>query len=177
MIICYKNFLKKFFYKICFNEACGNAFGRDLVMIKEFKEFAMRGNVLDLAIGVIIGGAFGNIVSSFVNDIIMPLLSLLTNGNDISELEIVLQGGENPAVFRYGAFLQNILDFLLIAVAIFIFIKLINKFKKKLEEAQKEMGLSKEEPEAATEEPEQPEEPELTKQEQLLEEIRDLLKK
>ena len=133
------------------------------IMIKEFREFAMKGNVFDLAVGVIIGGAFGKIVSSFVNDIIMPLLSLLTNGNDISGFEIALRGGDNPAVFKYGAFLQNIIDFLLIALAIFIFIKIISRVKKK-EEA------------PVTTEPEVPEEPELTRQEQLLEEIRDLLK-
>ena len=139
-------------------------------LLKEFKEFAMKGNVFDLAVGVIIGGAFGKIVSSFVNDIIMPLLSLLTNGNNISEFEIVLGGGDNPAVLKYGAFLQSIIDFLLIAAAIFVFIKIVSGFKKKIESLSAETEASQEDP------VEDQDEPEVSRQEQLLEEIRDLLK-
>ncbi len=102
-------------------------------MLKEFKEFAMKGNVLDLAIGVIIGGAFGKIVSSLVNDIVMPLISLLLGNTNISALAVTLKAaqGEIPAVeLRYGLFIQNIIDFLLIALSIFIMIRMIQKAKK-----------------------------------------------
>lgn len=118
-------------------------------MIKEFKEFAMRGNVIDLAIGVILGAAFGKIVTSLVNDIIMPLIGLLLGGIDFSNLSF--------KVVKYGMFIQTIVDFLIVAFSIFLFIKLFNKLytrKKKVEEAS----------------------PSLTKEEELLTEIRDLLK-
>ncbi|MFR7350075.1 large conductance mechanosensitive channel protein MscL [Peptoniphilus sp.] len=103
---------------------------------KEFKEFISRGNVLDLAIGVIIGGAFGKIVSSLVDDIIMPLIGLATGGVDFTQKYIALDGNtyeslakakESTAVFAYGNFIQNIVDFLIIALVIFIVIKNINK--------------------------------------------------
>ncbi|MDR2938730.1 MAG: large-conductance mechanosensitive channel protein MscL [Clostridiales bacterium] len=128
-------------------------------MLKEFKEFALRGNVLDLAIGVIIGGSFGKIVTSFVNDLIMPLLGLLTSGNTFTGMSITLRDGDPPLTLNYGAFIQNIIDFLLIAAAIFIFIKLINRFFRKQD--------------PPVEIPE--EEPELSTGELLLVEIRDLL--
>jgi large conductance mechanosensitive channel len=102
-------------------------------MLKEFKDFAMKGNVLDLAIGVIIGGAFGKIVSSLVNDIVMPLISMLLGSTNISALAVTLKAaqGEIPAVeLRYGLFIQNIIDFLLIAFSIFVMIKMIQKAKK-----------------------------------------------
>jgi large conductance mechanosensitive channel len=107
-------------------------------MAKEFKEFAMRGNVIDLAVGVIIGGAFGKIVSSFVGDVIMPPLGLLIGGVDFTNLSVVLKDAtaNAPAVlFRYGAFIQTVVDFLIIAFAIFLAIKGINQLKRKEEAA------------------------------------------
>lgn len=129
--------------------------------MKEFREFAMRGNVVDMAVGVVIGGAFGKIVSSFVADVIMPVLGLFTGGVDFKDLHIVLKQavGEVPAVtLNYGVFVQNIVDFVIIAFAIFLVIKGINKMKKPVEEA-----------------PAAPAEP--SNEEKLLTEIRDLLKK
>ena len=134
--------------------------------VKEFKEFAMRGNVLDMAVGIVIGGAFGKIVSSFVADLMTPLLGLLVGGVNFSDLKIVLklavmQGEEviSPEVaFSYGNFIQVIFDFLIIALAIFILLKAVNKFKKKKEEASEVPAA----PPADV---------------QLLTEIRDLLKK
>ena len=116
---------------------------------KEFKEFAMRGNVIDLAVGVIIGGAFQKIVSSLVNDIIMPLISLLTKGTDFTNKFVVLGEGEyatvaeateaGAAILAYGNFISAVVDFIIMAFVIFLFIKLINKIshlgKKKEEEA------------------------------------------
>ena len=113
-------------------------------MWKEFKEFAFRGNVLDMAIGVIIGGAFGKIVSSLVNDIFMPLIGMLTGGVNFSTLKLVMSPAKvdaagtvvkEEAAVLYGSFIQNIVDFLLIAICIFIFVKLISKMhRKKVEE-------------------------------------------
>jgi len=96
-------------------------------MIDEFKAFAVKGNVIDLAVAVVIGGAFGKIVSSFVNDMIMPLVGLLLGGVDFSGLALVMR---QDAVLKYGSFLQAILDFLIIAFAIFLAVKMINKMKK-----------------------------------------------
>ncbi len=122
--------------------------------IKEFKEFAMQGNVMDMAIGVIIGGAFGKIVTSLVDDLIMPILGIFTGGVNFADLKYVMT--EDNAI-AYGAFIQNVIDFLLIALSIFVVIKLINKAKKpKVEE------------EPAPEEP--------SEDVKLLSEIRDLLK-
>lgn len=114
-------------------------------MLKEFKEFAVKGNVMDLAVGVVIGGAFGKIVTSFVNDIIMPLVGKLVGGMDFSNYFIALDGSEHltlaaakeagAATLNYGVFIQNIVDFLIIAFAIFIAVKQINKMKKKEEPA------------------------------------------
>ena len=133
--------------------------------LTEFKEFAMKGNVIDMAVGVIIGGAFGKIVSSLVNDVIMPVVGLATGGIDFKEhkyvmKEAVMNGEEvvEPAVtLDYGMFIQNIVDFLIVAFCIFMAIKVINRFKKKAEEA-----------------PATPPAP--SKEEVLLTEIRDLLK-
>lgn len=133
-------------------------------LVKEFKEFAMRGNVIDLAVGVIIGGAFGKIVSSFVNDIVMPPLGILIGGVDFKDLMLTLKDaeGEVAAVtLKYGMFLQNVFDFLIIAFAIFMAVKGINKMKKKEE--------------AAPAAPPAPPAP--SAEEKLLAEIRDLLKK
>lgn len=124
-------------------------------MWKDFKEFAMKGNVLDLAVAVIIGGAFGKIVSSLVDNIIMPLVGLLMGGISFEHLQFTF--GE--AVVAYGSFLQSVLDFLIIAFSIFIFIRLISNLKKK-----------------EAEEPAPEPEPEPTREEVLLTEIRDLLK-
>jgi large conductance mechanosensitive channel len=130
-------------------------------LMKEFKAFAMRGNVVDLAIAVIIGGAFGKIVSSLVNDVIMPPLGVLLGGVDFKDLVLIIKKAteEVEAVtINYGMFIQNVIDFLIIAFVIFMMIKGINSFRKK---------------EAET--PADPPAP--TTQEQLLTEIRDLLKK
>ncbi|MCM1532828.1 MAG: large-conductance mechanosensitive channel protein MscL [Bacteroides sp.] len=136
--------------------------------LQDFKAFALKGNVMDLAVGVIIGGAFGKIVSSLVADVIMPLLGLLIGGINFSDLHIILKaarevdGVMQPAVLlNYGNFLQSAFDFLIIAFSIFLFIRLISKLqtKRKAEEA------------AAP----APEPPAPTKEEQLLTEIRDLL--
>jgi large conductance mechanosensitive channel len=121
-------------------------------MWQEFKEFAMKGNVLDLAIAVIIGGAFGKIVSSLVSEIVMPLVGLLLGGLNFAELQVQV----GNAQILYGLFIQNIVDFFLIALAIFLFVKVINKAKKPVEEPE--------------------EEPIPTNTEILLTEIRDLLK-
>ena len=100
----------------------------------EFKKFISRGNVMDMAVGVIIGGAFTAIVNSLVNDVMMPVLSLITGGLDFSKLCIVLGEGEGAATLNYGAFIAAIINFLLIALVIFMLIKTINKFFKKEEE-------------------------------------------
>jgi|TARA_R100001143_G_scaffold17028_2_gene18946 large conductance mechanosensitive channel len=129
-------------------------------MVQEFKKFAMRGNVVDMAVGIIIGVAFGKIVSSFVSDVIMPPLGLLMGGVDFKDLAIVLKEavGDTPAVvIAYGQFIQTIVDFVIIAFAIFIAIKVMNSLKAKEEAA-----------------PEAPPAP--TKEEILLTEIRDILK-
>jgi large conductance mechanosensitive channel len=95
-------------------------------MLKEFREFAMRGNVVDLAVGVIIGGAFGKIITSLVDDILMPLIGLFTGGVDFSERVLLLGGAE----LRWGAFVQNIIDFLIIALVIFLMVRAINRMKR-----------------------------------------------
>ena len=95
-------------------------------MFKEFKEFVMRGNVLDLAIGVIIGGAFGKIIASLVNDMLMPIIGLMMGGVNFSELSITV----GAAVIKWGAFVQTILDFIIVASVIFIIVKTANKMKK-----------------------------------------------
>ena len=120
--------------------------------ISEFKEFAMKGNVMDMAVGVIIGGAFGKIVSSLVDDVLMPLIGVVTGGVDFTGL--IAKVGD--AEVKYGVFIQNIIDFLIIAFCIFLMIKAMNKMKK--------------------EEPAEPAAPAGPTQEELLAEIRDLLK-
>ena len=120
--------------------------------VKEFKEFAMKGNVMDMAVGVIIGGAFGKIVSSLVDDVLMPLIGVVTGGVDFTGL--IAKVGD--AEVKYGVFIQNIIDFLIIAFCIFLMIKAMNKMKK--------------------EEPAEPAAPAGPTQEELLAEIRDLLK-
>ncbi len=131
-------------------------------MLKEFKEFAMRGNVVDLAVAVVIGGAFGKIVTSFVNDVIMPPIGLLLGGVDFSDLKIVMKAAtaEVEAVtLNYGSFINTVVDFVIIAFAIFIVIKAINATKKKQPA------------------PPPPAPPAPSKEEVLLTEIRDLLAK
>ena len=135
-------------------------------MIQEFKAFAMRGNVVDLAVGVVIGGAFGAIVTSLVGDLIMPLVGLLTDGVDFSKAAVVLKEGVAasadgsikaipPVLLGYGKFIQTILNFIIVAWAIFMLVKAMNSMKKKEEAAA----------------------PVTPPQEVLLAEIRDLLKK
>ena len=107
-------------------------------MMSEFKSFAMRGNVMDMAVGIVIGAAFGKIVSSFVNDVLMPPLGMIMGGVDFSDLAIVLKDavGETAAVtLNYGSFIQTVVDFLIIAFAIFMVVKAMNKMKKKEEAA------------------------------------------
>ncbi len=139
--------------------------------LKEFKEFAVKGNVMDMAVGVIIGGAFGKIVTSVVNDIIMPPIGLLIGGVDFSDMKLTMKkavldaAGEvvSPAVtWNYGAFIQQVVDFTILAFCVFILVKLINSLNKK-----------KEAPAPA---PAPAPEPKPTKEEILLTEIRDLLK-
>ena len=136
--------------------------------IKEFKEFAMKGNVMDMAVGVIIGGAFGKIVTSLVNDVLMPIISLCTGGISFTDLFVNLSDDTKYAtlaaaqeagasVFAYGQFIQNIIDFIIIAFCIFLMIKGMNKLNRKKEEPK-------------------PEAPAGPTQEELLAEIRDLLK-
>jgi len=100
-------------------------------LISEFKTFISRGNVIDLAVGVIIGGAFGKIVSSLVADVIMPPVGLLTGGVNFTDLKLRLGSSTPPVTINYGTFLQNTLDFLIVAAAIFVIVKLVNSFKKK----------------------------------------------
>ncbi|MDD2556482.1 MAG: large-conductance mechanosensitive channel protein MscL [Syntrophaceticus sp.] len=129
-------------------------------MLKEFKEFAIRGPVIDLAVGVIIGGAFGKIVTSLVNDILMPLISILIGGINFADLKVVISPATETAAevaFMYGSFIQAIIDFLIIALCIFLFVKLAS-------------SLSRKEPEP------EPEPPAPSNEEVLLSEIRDLLK-
>ncbi len=132
--------------------------------VQEFKQFAMKGNVVDMAVGIIIGVAFGKIITSLVNDVIMPPLGLLIGGVDFTDLKVTLKGASvddagnaiDAVTLNWGTFAQTALDFLIVAFAIFLLIKAINRMKKK-------------------EEPAAPPEP--TKEEKLLTEIRDLLKK
>lgn len=131
-------------------------------MLKEFKEFAMKGNVIDLAVAVVIGGAFGKIVTSFVNDVIMPPIGLLMGGVDFSDLKVILKTATEEAeavTLNYGTFVNTVIDFVIVAFAIFMVIKGINAAKKKKEAAPP------------------PPPPGPTKEETLLTEIRDLLAK
>ncbi len=123
-------------------------------MWQEFKKFAFKGNVMDLAVGVIIGAAFGKIVTSLVADIITPLVGLLLGGINITHLQIQV----GNAVVKYGSFLQTIVDFLIVAFSIFLFIRFFNKVKRKEEAEEKQ------------------EEPKPSREEELLTEIRDVLK-
>ena len=104
-------------------------------MMKEFKTFAMKGNVIDMAVGIIIGAAFGKIVSSFVKDVIMPPLGKLLGGVDFSELMIKLGEGADAPAIKYGAFIQTVVDFLIVAFVVFLVIKGINRMHKKAEAA------------------------------------------
>jgi large conductance mechanosensitive channel len=133
---------------------------RTMSMIKEFRDFAMRGNVVDMAVGIVIGAAFGKIVTSFVNDVLMPPIGVMLGGVDFSDLSMTLKeaSGEVAAVtLNYGSFVQTVVDFVIIAFAIFMVIKAMNTLKKKEE--------------AAPAEPPKP-----SAEETLLAEIRDLLK-
>lgn len=107
-------------------------------MLSEFKSFAMRGNVVDMAVGIVMGGAFGKIVSSFVADVLMPPIGIILGGVDFSDLAVTLQAageGAEAVLLRYGVFLQTMVDFLIIAFAIFLVIKAMNSVTKKEEEA------------------------------------------
>ncbi len=124
-------------------------------MWNEFKKFAFKGNVVDLAVGVVIGAAFGKIVSSLVKDVITPLLGMVLGGVDFTDLQLTF----GKSSIMYGNFIQTIFDFLIIAAAIFMFVKVFNKLTSRKEEEEKEEEI-----------------PEPTKEEVLLSEIRDLLK-
>lgn len=115
---------------------------------KEFKKFALRGNVLDMAVGVIIGGAFGKIVTSLVNDILLPIIGIGTGKIDISKLALTVKSGSEgvePVVVKYGMFLQNIIDFVIICFCIFVMIKVMNSLVKKEEAAKPAPAPSNEE--------------------------------
>jgi large conductance mechanosensitive channel len=132
-------------------------------MFKEFKTFAMKGNVLDLAVAVIIGGAFGKIVSSFVNDVLMPPIGLLMGNTDFSDLKLLLRAGSEgvpPVTLNYGIFVNTVIDFLIVAFSIFLVVKAFNRIQKKKAEV----------PAPA------PAPPAPSKEELLLTEIRDILK-
>lgn len=136
-------------------------------LLTEFKEFAMKGNVIDMAVGVVIGGAFGKIVTSLVNDIIMPLVSVVTGNIDFSNLQYVhsyvnAAGAKAEIVVKYGAFMNTIIDFLIVAFCIFMVIKVMNSTKKKFEKE---------------EESKEAEELKVDENTEILKEIRDLLKK
>ena len=105
---------------------------------KEFKTFISRGSVMDMAVGIIIGGAFTAIVNSLVNDLVMPLLSLLTGGFDFTKLSVVLGSGDGAATLNYGLFISAVINFLLIAFVIFCLIKSINKMKDKIQKKEEE---------------------------------------
>jgi large conductance mechanosensitive channel len=129
-------------------------------MMSEFKQFAMRGNVVDMAVGIVMGGAFGKIVSSFVADVLMPPIGIILGGVDFSDLAVTLKAasdGADAVMLRYGVFIQTVVDFLIIAFAIFLVVKAMNSVKKKEEEAP-------------------PAPPKPSKEEELLTEIRDALK-
>lgn len=138
----------------------------------EFKKFAFKGNVIDMAVGVVIGSAFSKIVTSVVNDLIMPVFGAVTAGADFASLKIVLsqavlnEAGEvvtPEAAITYGNLIQNVVDFLLIALSLFIFVRFINKAKERMEKKEAEAAPAPEAPKGPT-------------QEELLAEIRDLLK-
>ena len=131
-------------------------------MFKKFKEFAFKGNVLDMAIGVVMGTSFSAIVSSFVKDIIMPIMSLLTNGIDLTSFGVTLSEGENSAILAYGNFMQAVIDFFIIAFSMFIVMSAIGAIKSRFEKKQET-----EQEEAETAAPTEAE---------LLTEIRDLLR-
>lgn len=152
-------------------------------LLQEFKTFALKGNVVDMAVGVIIGGAFGKIVTSLVNDIIMPPLGVLLGGANFSDLAVKIQrqivevgadGVETvvrpEVLWKYGAFLQTCLDFLIIAASIFVMIKVINRLTSLRKKEEEDAAA------AAAAAPAPAPEPEPTKEELLLTEIRDLLK-
>ena len=139
-------------------------------IIEEFKKFAFKGNVVDMAVGVIIGGAFGAIVSSLVSDIIMPLIGIITGDLDFTDMQIVLSrndAGEVTNALKYGQFIQNVIYFLIVALSIFIVVKIINKGREFAN--RKKIEAEKAAAEAAAKEPPKP------TQEELLTEIRDLL--
>lgn len=130
-------------------------------MVSEFKNFAMRGNVVDMAVGIVIGAAFGRIVSSFVTDVLMPPIGLLLGGVDFTDLAVTLKAateGADAVLLRYGVFVQAVINFLIIASAIFLVVKVMNTIKKKEQE-------------------DPPAPPKLTRDQELLIEIRDALKR
>ncbi len=148
-------------------------------LLQEFKTFALKGNVIDMAVGVIIGGAFGKIVTSLVNDIIMPPIGVLMGGVDFKDLSVVIQKGvaatetapEIPEVlWKYGSFIQVCIDFLIVAISVFVMIKVVNKLMSLRKKEEEEAAAAEPAPTPAPE-------PEPTKEELLLTEIRDLLKK
>lgn len=134
-------------------------------VIEDFKSFALKGNVIDMAIGVVIGGAFGKIVTSLVNDLITPLISMITGKTNLAKLSLSLsgeKGADGYVGIMYGQFIQNIIDFLIIALSIFFVIRIIGKFKRKEEVKAIEEAAEVQES--------------LSKEQEILTEIRDLLK-
>lgn len=152
--------------------------------LREFKEFIFRGNVFDLAVGVIVGGAFGKITTSLVNDIIMPLVGVLLAGVDLKQLKLVIREAVLSAegvvevaevAVTYGNFLQTILDFLIIAASVFVFVKISKHIREKAEKRKAEEAAAKAAAEAAAKAKEPPAPPKPTELD-MLTEIRDLLK-
>ena len=133
-------------------------------LLQEFKSFAIKGNAIDMAVGVIVGGAFGKIVSSLVNDILMPLIGLLLGGIDFSQLKVQI----GDAVVMYGSFIMTVVDFLIISFCVFLLVRAINKLKAPVSTITKGKEHEEAEPPVAVPVP---------KEEELLTEIRDLLKK
>lgn len=133
-------------------------------LLQEFKSFAIKGNAIDMAVGVIVGGAFGKIVSSLVNDILMPLIGLLLGGIDFSQLKVQI----GDAVVMYGSFIMTVVDFLIISFCVFLLVRAINKLKAPLSTITKGKEHDEAEPPVAVPVPQE---------EELLTEIRDLLKK
>ena len=139
--------------------------------LSEFKKFALKGNVVDMAVGVIIGGAFGKIVTSLVNDVIMPPLGMLIGKVNFTDLALNLGTEVEPVMWKYGAFLQQVFDFLIVALSIFFLIKGINRLSELTKKKEAEEAAA-----APAPAPAPAPEPEPTKEEVLLTEIRDLLK-
>lgn len=140
--------------------------------VDEFKKFIMQGNIVDMAVGVIIGGAFGKIVTSLVNDILMPLIGILIGGIDFTKLSITVL----DAQIMYGSFIQQVIDFLIVSICIFVFLKIIAKLGSKFKKSNSKVDEENKNEEDVTNENNENNEKDISKEIKLLTEIRDLLK-